>query len=191
MGRSRKNCRKCESGKMKIKEKFGKTIRTARNILYGTVITAPFLFIGGFMIDACTAPFRGLASIPLHGINIGVRAVAEAIENKHPEIYTAKVKYIGYTRMAQTKGVLYWADIELPDGHKFKVYDSQRILEGKLVPNSVIPTFEDMEGRLAWYQKSACGVDDVFLGGSKEGLKVGKDYNFRVVGNTLVDAVKE
>ena len=74
---------------------------------------------------------------------IGVRALQEVAQkkilNETRKEYRATLKGRGSLQMAQTKGYLEYGDFEFEDGNCIRLYDAQRVLQGKVFPNSRLP----------------------------------------------------
>lgn len=59
--------------------------------------------------------------------------------NETKKEYKATLKDVGYSQLIQTKGILFYGDFELEEGKDIRVYDSARVLEGKLFENTRMP----------------------------------------------------
>ncbi len=172
---------------MNIKNKVKNEIEYVGSWGLAAATMAVFALAGGLLLETVTAPFRMIAAVPANLAVAGVQAATEVVQDGDIEQYTGRVKNIGYSRLAQTKGVLYYADIEASDGTMRRLYDSTRVLKGKIA-NTVVPAAQDLEDRLAWYQRSPASAETMFIGGSEKGLEVGKDYRISAVGSTLLKA---
>lgn len=75
----------------------------------------------------------------LSAAEIGLRAGIEAIDNTPKQTIEARLESKGHIVLAQTKGKLLYGVFRTGDGRTMKLYDTQSILDGKLLCNSEIP----------------------------------------------------
>ena len=166
-------------------KKIKKIAKEAGNIASAGAIIAPLALAGGMMLEMVTTPLRMAAMIPANLAYSGIEAAGEFMWGGDPQEQIGTVREIGYSRLPQTKIALYWADMELPDGETMRVYDKPWLIENKGF-NDVIPSTNDLEDRLAWYQKLNPVIDDMFVSGAENPLEVGKEYRFSYAGSERV-----
>ena len=171
----------------KIKDRIKESAESISGWGLGITTLSAYILAGGLLLEGITFPFRALAAVPANLAVAGVQAIVESAQDNNVEQYNGSVKNIGYSRLMQTKGVLYWADVETTDGDMRRIYDTPRVLKGKIA-NTIVPSSQDLEDRLAWYQRSPVSIEAMFTGGSDKGLEVGRNYKFSVVGSTLLKA---
>jgi len=64
--------------------------------------------------------------------------------NETKQSYRATLKDLGDYQLAQTKGFLLYGDFETEDGETRRVHDGARVLEGKLLDNSRMPSEKEI-----------------------------------------------
>lgn len=170
--------------KMTIRNKLKEEAEYISSLTLSTGILAVYLLAGGLLLEGFTSPLRMIAAIPTNLAVSGIQAAIELTQDNNVEEYRGRVKNIGYSRAMQTKGALYWADIETEEGRIKRVYDAPRVLKGKIT-NTIIPTSKDLENRLAWYQKTGVAIDTLFIAGSEKGLEFEKYYRFTTTDSVL------
>ncbi len=163
-------------------KKIKRIAKEAGKTVAGGVAIAPFVLAGSLMLELVTNPLRMAATIPINLVYAAVESAGEYVWGGDPQEQTGTVQEIGYTRLPQTKMALYWADMKLPSGELMRLSDKPWLIEGKGF-NGVIPSIGDMEGRLAWYQRSVGSIEDMFGGGSENPLEIGKEYRFTYTGS--------
>lgn len=72
----------------------------------------------------------------------GLQAGFEYLQKAPKREYTATLKEKKVAPLLQTHGKLHYGIFELPNGQRLTVYDSPRVLEGKLFANEVLPEIE-------------------------------------------------
>ncbi len=107
-----------------MKNKIRRKLRNfaGNTAVIGTLLGA-YLFVGAVM--TC---FRAIQEV-----------AQNKILNETKKTYRATLKDYGHSMMAQTKGYLEYGDFEFENGNTIRIYDSQRVLQGKIFPNSRLP----------------------------------------------------
>ncbi len=103
------------------------TTEVVRGIKWGAGISAAYLGLLGITVGATVA---------LNTPPIALQAGIEAILDQPKQEYVGRVCDSGRAELIQTHGHINYWTIELPEGITRRVYDSPRILEGKLWANS-------------------------------------------------------
>lgn len=87
--------------------------------------------LGGLYLGAALASTAAITVL-----RVPFEFAQKKLFNETKKEYRGTLKDIGYSSLLQTKGILMYGDFETENGDRIRVYDSARVLEGKLFDNT-------------------------------------------------------